>query len=61
MPTEKKVLYLHTSKDIRCPKCNRILVKVSEDTTGTLNFKCERCKDSVAVLIRGSSVIERQK
>lgn len=29
--------------EIRCKLCRRLAMKVSPDTTGTINTKCQRC------------------
>jgi phage FluMu protein Com len=53
MPNQKKSLYLHQYKEIRCPCCNRELAKASEDASGTLFIYCRKCKKSFTVPIEG--------
>jgi len=33
-----------TYKEIRCIRCRKLILKVSENTTGILHIKCKRCK-----------------
>lgn len=44
---------INTLTDIRCPDCNKLLLKVSEDTKGTLSCWCLRCKKDI-VIVRAS-------
>lgn len=31
-------------KEIRCEKCNKLLLAISEDLKGKIEVKCTRCK-----------------
>lgn len=34
---------IKSRKDVRCPKCNKLLLKVGSDATGTFYPYCKRC------------------
>lgn len=38
-------------KEIRCNKCNKLLMKVSDKTKGSIEAKCTRCKKVVEVKV----------
>jgi len=54
MNLDGNIVYLQEHKDVRCPKCENLILKVSEDTTGNLIVYCRKCKKEFSLSLRDS-------
>lgn len=49
LENKNKVTNFVAYKEIRCPYCSKLIVKVSEDTTGKIEVVCRGCKKNFTI------------